>query len=71
MPGLPCVGLSSRACHGCLFRHPLPALRPQEDKVAGCNMLAHWMLKGGGAARWRAELAELERLYSQGHVFWW
>lgn len=53
-----------------LFCHPLRCCQ-QEDKVAGANLLAHWMLQGGGAKRWRGELAELERVYREGHVYWW
>lgn len=49
-----------------LLREPL-----QEDKLAGMNLLAHWLLRCGGAAGWHEELAEVEGVYTAGHVFAW
>jgi hypothetical protein len=45
---------------------------PQEDKIAGMNVLRHCLGKGGLAPQWASELRALEELYASGHVFaWW
>ena len=45
---------------------------PQEDTIAGMNVLRHCLTKGGLAPQWASELQALEELYASGHVFaWW
>ena len=45
---------------------------PQEDKIAGMNVLRHCLTRGGLAPQWASELRALEELYASGHVFaWW
>lgn len=49
-----------------------PSCLCQEDKLAGMVILQHCLLRRGGTARWRQELADLQRVYEADHVpAWW